>query len=63
MDISEVNDILHKLIPLYEKDYANAPEGKTFQECYDVATVTPTDEYVQVYEGARKKLEELGLVF
>jgi methylamine--corrinoid protein Co-methyltransferase len=63
MDITEVNDILHKLIPLYEKNYATAPEGKRFQECYDVATVTPTDEYVQVYEGARKKLEELGLVF
>jgi methylamine--corrinoid protein Co-methyltransferase len=26
-------------------------------------TVTPTDEYMQVYDGAGKKLEELGLVF
>ncbi|MCD4807463.1 MAG: monomethylamine:corrinoid methyltransferase, partial [Methanococcoides sp.] len=43
--------------------YANAPEGKRFQDCYDVATVTPTDEYVKVYEGARRKLEEFGLTF
>jgi len=49
-------------VPLYEKNYANAPAGKTFQECYDVKTITPTDEYVQVYDGARKKLEGLGLV-
>lgn len=63
MDIGEVNGILDKLVASYEKDYANAPEGKTFQECYDVATVTPTDEYVKVYDGARKKLEDLGLVF
>ncbi len=63
MEISEVNKILDKLVKLYENNYATAPQGKTFQECYDVATVTPTDEYVKVFEGARKKLEGLGLVF
>jgi methylamine--corrinoid protein Co-methyltransferase len=50
-------------VPLYEKNYATAPAGKTFQECYDVKTITPTEEYMQVYDGARKKLEDLGLVF
>ncbi len=63
VEISEVNTILDKLVALYEKNYASAPAGKTFQECYDVKTVTPTEEYMQVYDGARKKLEELGLVF
>jgi methylamine--corrinoid protein Co-methyltransferase len=63
VEISEVNVILNKLVALYEKNYASAPAGKTFQECYDVKTVTPTDEYMQVYDGARKKLEDLGLVF
>jgi methylamine---corrinoid protein Co-methyltransferase len=63
VDVAEVNVILDKLVALYEKNYASAPAGKTFQECYDVKTVTPTDEYMQVYDGARKKLEELGLVF
>jgi methylamine--corrinoid protein Co-methyltransferase len=63
MEIDEVNKILDNLVKLYEKDYAKAPKGKKFQECYDVMTVTPTDEHVKVYEGARKKLENLGLVF
>jgi methylamine--corrinoid protein Co-methyltransferase len=63
MDISEVNKVLDALVSSYEGNYANAPEGKTFQECYDIATVTPTDEYVKVYDGARKKLEEFGLTF
>ena len=63
MDIADVNKILDALVSSYEGNYANAPEGKTFQECYDIATVTPTDEYVKVYEGARKKLEEFGLTF
>jgi methylamine--corrinoid protein Co-methyltransferase len=63
VEISEVNRILDGLVSLYEKNYAKAPTGKTFQECYDVKRVLPTDEYMQVYEGARKKLEDLGLVF
>jgi hypothetical protein len=63
VEIETVNEILDKLVASYENDYANAPAGKTFQECYDIATVTPTDEYVSVYEGARKKLEDLGLSF
>ena len=63
VDISEINQILDKLVGLYENDYATAPEGKRFQDCYDVATVTPNDDYIKVYEGARKKLEDLGLVF
>lgn len=63
MEVSEVNSILDKLVKMYENNYGSAPAGKTFQECYDVKTVEPTDEYVKVYEGAKKKLEELGLVF
>ncbi len=63
MEISEVNKILDQLVGMYEKNYDKAPAGKTFQECYDTKTVTPTDEYVKVYDGAKKKLEELGLVY
>jgi methylamine--corrinoid protein Co-methyltransferase len=63
VEISEVNRILNDLVSLYEMNYAAAPAGKTFQECYDVKKVCPSDEYLQVYEGARKKLEDLGLVF
>jgi methylamine---corrinoid protein Co-methyltransferase len=63
VEISEINVILDKLVALYEKNYASAPAGKTFQECYDVKTVSPTDEYMKVYDEARKKLENLGLVF
>ena len=63
VDIKEINKILDKLVGSYEKNYGTAPAGKTFQECYDVKTVTPTDEHVKVYEGARKKLESFGLVF
>jgi methylamine--corrinoid protein Co-methyltransferase len=63
MNIEDVNKVLDLLVSSYEGNYANAPAGKTFQECYDVATVTPTDEYIKVYDDARRKLEEFGLSF
>ena len=59
--ISEVNDILENLVSSYEKNYAKAPSGKRFQECYDVRTVKPTDEYIKVYEGAKATLRSFGL--
>ncbi len=63
MAIEDVNKVLDLLVSSYEGNYANAPQGKTFQECYDIATVTPTDEYMKVYDDARRKLEEFGLSF
>ena len=61
MKIPEVNRILEKLIAGYEKDYAKAPAGKTFRECYDVLTVKPTEEYRRIYDNAVKKLNAAGL--
>lgn len=61
MKIADVNEILSKLVPFYEKDYLNAPAGKTFQECYDVTTVRPTKEYLEVYDKAVATLEGFGL--
>ena len=61
MKVSEVNEILEKLVSEYEQNYTQAPAGKRFQECYDVKNVIPTDEYVQIYNGAVAKLRDLGL--
>jgi len=61
MKIPEVNSILEKIVSSYEKDYAKAPAGKTFYECYDTLTVKPTEEYRTVYDNAVKKLEKFGL--
>jgi len=63
MDLHEVNVLLDKLIATYEGDYKTAPQGKKFQECYDVKKLVPTDEYVQVYDEAVKILTDLGLTY
>ena len=61
MKVSDVNEIIAKLVPTYEAQYTNAPAGKTFQECYDVKTVKPTAEYLEVYDKAVQTLRNAGL--
>jgi methylamine--corrinoid protein Co-methyltransferase len=63
MDTHEANILLDKLIAMYEKDYKTAPRGKTFEECYDVKTLRPSDEYVDVYNEAVDILRGLGLTY
>ena len=63
MDTSEVNSILSRLVPIYDRNYNNAPMGKRFQDCYDLRTITPLDEYMDVYESAVDTLSACGLEF
>ena len=63
MSIPEVNEILDKLISRYESKFIDAPIGKRFQDCYDVDDVTPSDEYLQIYDDALNVLSDCGLGF
>ena len=63
METAKVNEILDKLVAIYEKDYKNAPKGKPFEECYDVSKLVPTQEYLDVYDEAVKILTGLGLTY
>lgn len=63
MDVKTINVLLDKLVGMYENDYKNAPEGKTFAECYDPVKLVPTDEYVAVYNEAIKVMTGLGLTY
>ncbi len=61
MELDQVNRILDQLVGLYEKNYKTAPKGKSFAECYDVVKLTPSQEYLDVYDEAVSTLTELGL--
>jgi len=61
MDVSEVNQILDRLIAQYEGDFLHQPVGKRFQDCYDVVNVTPSKEYLRVYDKALATLNKCGL--
>jgi len=61
MPTRQVNGILDALVGRYEKDYKTAPTGKRFEEIYDTVRVTPTDEYLAVYDEAVGIMKELGV--
>ncbi len=63
MEIETVNEILDQLIPRYENNFINAPAGKKYQDCYDVDSATPSDEYLRVYDDVLNILSECGLEF
>jgi len=61
MKISDVNEILDRLIRSYETEFHHPPKSKRFQDCFDLKTITPSEEYLGVYENSIHLLNDLGL--
>jgi methylamine--corrinoid protein Co-methyltransferase len=57
------NELALKILARYEDHIADAPLGSEFQDCYDVKTSLPNEEYVGLYRRVRAELAALGLVF
>ncbi|MFX1285578.1 MAG: monomethylamine:corrinoid methyltransferase [Promethearchaeota archaeon] len=58
---TDANELVTQLVAKYEQKLGNPPLGHRFQECYDINTVKPSKEYLNVYKRVRKVLQELGL--
>jgi len=56
-----VNDLVKELLSTYEGNIGDAPLGKRFDECYDLRTVRPTQEYIELYERSKEQLGRLGM--
>lgn len=65
MKLEDANEIVKQILPQFEKHIqsGNIPAGKKFQECYDLRTLKPIDEYVLLYKNAKRELENLGIPF
>jgi len=57
------NELVKKLLSKYEVNLRNPPIGKKYQECYDVKSGKPCEDYLRVYSKVKKELENLGLEF
>ena len=55
--------IVDTLLKKYEGQIAEAPEGKPFQECYEVMRVRPQGWYLDMYKAAKEELSQLGVEF
>ena len=61
MTRKQANDIANVLIPKYENVLLNPPSGKRFQDCYDLKTLEPTEEWNGIYLKVKGELIDLGV--
>lgn len=61
MKRKDANDIVRVLLAKYEDRIRKPPPGKSFSECYDVNTVKPTEEWLNIYDKINKVLLDLGI--
>jgi methylamine--corrinoid protein Co-methyltransferase len=63
---SDLNELLLKLVAKYEDkvDYkTHQPRGKLLPDCYDVSTMTPSEEWWGIYLRVKDELQEMGIVW
>lgn len=61
LSLEKANEIAKALIPKYEQLHANPPIGKSLPELYDVKTMTPSEEHLEMYLRMRKEAMDLGI--
>jgi methylamine--corrinoid protein Co-methyltransferase len=59
----KANEIVNKLLAKYENNIADAPKGKSFQECYNVKTVKPESWYLDMFKKVKDEIAEMGVQF
>lgn len=63
MKADEANEIVLKLLERYEKNIENASKGKVYQECYDLKTKKPNEDYIKLYNEVKEELSGMGIPF
>lgn len=59
---ADANDMIKDLLLRYEDKIENAPLGKKYQECFDLKSATPSEEYAKLYKVAEKEMEDSGII-
>jgi methylamine--corrinoid protein Co-methyltransferase len=57
----DANELVKRLVPLYEAELPNNPIGRPFEEVYDVENVEPTPEWQGIYDEVQCELIAMGL--
>lgn len=61
MKRATANEIVKELLKKYENNIKNAPKGKKYQECFDLKTGKPNEEYLKIYSEVKKELKDIGV--
>ena len=57
----KANEIVKVLIPKYEEKLYSPDIGESFKDCYDLSALEPSQEWLDIYNGVKRELIELGL--
>jgi methylamine--corrinoid protein Co-methyltransferase len=63
MKRADANEIVKALTKKYVDKIPNPPIGKRYQDNFDMKTGKPSPEHLELYQGIKKELEDLGLRF
>jgi len=61
MGREQADEIVKKLLVIYEDELPLKPVGKPFQEVYDLRTLQPTPEWLGIYHEVNAELIEMGV--
>ena len=61
LSLEKANEIVKELIPKYEKLHADPPIGRSLPELYDMKTMQPTPEHLELYLKMREEAIRLGV--
>ena len=59
----KANDLVIRLLEKYESQIETAPSGSKYQECYDVTTGKPGQDYLRLYSEVQEELGKMGISF
>lgn len=63
MSRSDANELVKRLLATYEEDIPQAPIGRKYEECWDVQSKEPDQEYLELYHKIRHELADYGITF
>ena len=63
MKAEQASELVNQLLDKYEKEIEHAPQGKRYQECYDLKTGKPLEDYARLYDDVKEELLKMGMPF
>jgi methylamine--corrinoid protein Co-methyltransferase len=61
LNLSQANELVLYLLSRYEDSLKNPPRGKSFQECFNIRTGEPGEEWRRIDQEVRADLESRGM--
>jgi methylamine---corrinoid protein Co-methyltransferase len=61
MSRKQANELVKKLIPLYEDKMQKPPMGKSVRDCFDLENGKPSQEWGDIYQKVHNELVDMGM--